>query len=113
VTDSDSPNAAPTGRVTGKPATTDAAPSQPQAALECLAAEFNPADFAVTLTLDEGCPPRLTVTNRRCPLSETVFADGQFYWFAWAEPVGPVIDPVAAAAKLARVLRAVPEPSHG
>jgi hypothetical protein len=84
-----------------------------QAALESLAAEFNPADFAITLTLDEGCPPLLTVTNRHCPLSEQVLADGQSYWFPWAEPIGPVNDPAAAAAKLARVLRAVPEPSHG
>lgn len=82
-------------------------------ALESLAAAFDRQDFAVTLTGGEDGPPRLTVASLHCPLSETVFADGQSYWFAWAEPIGPVNDPAAAAAKLARVLRAVPEPSHG
>jgi hypothetical protein len=82
-------------------------------ALERLAAVFNPDDFAVTLTLDEGRPPRLSVSNLHCPLSEDVLSDGQRYWYPWAEPIGPVDDPAAAAAKIARVLRAVPEPSHG
>jgi hypothetical protein len=84
-----------------------------RAALEGLAAAFDRRDFAVTLTGGEDGTPRLTVASLHCLLSETVFVDGQSYWLAWAEPIGPVDDPVGAAAKLARVLRAVPEPSHG
>lgn len=84
-----------------------------QSALERLAASFEPQDFTVTPTSEESGPPGLTVASRHCPLSDDVFVQGQFFWFAWGEPVGPVDDPVRAAAKISRVLRAVPEPSHG
>lgn len=92
---------------------TETAPDGPQAALERLAHAFDPKYFATTLTAGDGQPPSLTVTSLHCPLTEQVFCDGQQYWFPWAEPIGPVSDPAAAAAKIARVLRAVPEPSHG
>jgi hypothetical protein len=99
---------------TARPAEPAPTPAErARAALESLAAVLDPQDFAITLTLDEGCPPKLTVTSRHCPLTEHVLADARYYWFAWAEPIGPVSDPAATAAKLARVLRAVPEPSHG
>jgi hypothetical protein len=89
--------------------------SAPQGAdaLEALDDQFDPRDFVTVLYLDDGRPPRLTIRNRHCPLSEDVLSDGQQYWYPWAEPIGPVTDPAAAAAKIARVLRAVPEPSHG
>jgi hypothetical protein len=92
---------------------TGAATGHPQAALERLAAAFDRQDFAVTLTGEDGGPVMLTVTSLHCPLSENVLADGQCYWFAWGEPIGPVNDPAAAAAKLAYVLHATPEPTHG
>jgi hypothetical protein len=63
--------------------------------------------------------PRATLRHRRHLIDVTqitrqfAYQRGQFYWFPWAEPVGPVNDPAATAAKLARVLRAVPEPSYG
>jgi hypothetical protein len=88
-------------------------PHDPRAALERLADAFDEHHFSITLTAPDEHPPKLSISNRHCPLSEHVFADERFYWFAWGEPIGPVDDPVTAAAKIARVLRAVPEPSHG
>ena len=83
------------------------------AALERLADAFDSDDFTISLSNEEGPPFSLTVASRHCPLREDIFVEGQFYWFGWAEPVGPVNEPAAAAAKIARVLRAVPEPTHG
>lgn len=83
------------------------------AALERLADAFDSDDFTISLSNEEGPPFSLTVASRHCPLREDIFVEGQFYWFGWAEPVGPVDEPAAAAAKIARVLRAVPEPTHG
>jgi hypothetical protein len=92
---------------------TGPAPGNPQVALERLDTEFDRDDFATMLTVDDGCPPRLTIASRHCPLSEDVLVEGQLYWFGWGEPIASVEDPAGAAAKIARVLRAVPEPSHG
>jgi hypothetical protein len=35
------------------------------------------------------------------------------YYWSWAERIGPLTDPQAAARKVTTVLPAVPEPSHG
>lgn len=46
-------------------------------------------------------------------LAEDIYADETAFWWSWAEPVCPVGDPLAAARKIASVLRTVPGPSHG
>jgi hypothetical protein len=93
------------------PASTDK--DDPRRALERLASEFGPGDFTVTLAPPEEGPPRLSIASRHCPLTEDIFCDGHRYWYPWAEPIGPVDDPVAAAEKLARVLRPARQPAHG
>lgn len=65
----------------------------------------------MTRVIETNIEPWLTTASLYCPLAEGVLSDGQKYWYPWAEPIGPVSDP--AAAKIGRVLRAIPEPSRG
>jgi hypothetical protein len=76
-----------------------------RAALERLAAALSQRDFATTLVTGGGRAPRLTVTSRHAPLSEEIWADCGAYRWSWAEPIGDVGDPLAAAQKIANVLQ--------
>lgn len=82
--------------------------SASKAALEALAAEFDPRDFVVALTPGDGRRPRLTVTNRHAQLAEDIYADARSYWWPWAQPIAAVGNPQAAATKISHVLRAAP-----
>jgi hypothetical protein len=85
----------------------------PRAALVALAAALDPREFAVTLTTRPGHRPRLTVTSRHAAIGDDIWADHRACYWSWAERIGPLHDPRAAARKVSAVLRAVPEPSHG
>jgi hypothetical protein len=99
-------------RVPGR--TTDAVSSAAQrAALERLAAALGTRDFATTLTTGQGRAPCLTVASRRTRLTEDIYVSRLGYWWSWAERIGGLDDPLAAAQKVATVLRTAPEPSHG
>jgi hypothetical protein len=84
----------------------------PRAALVALAAALDPREFAVTLT---NRPSRvsLSVTSRHAAIGDDITADHRAYYWSWAERIGPLSDPQAAARRVSSVLRAVPEPSHG
>jgi hypothetical protein len=52
---------------------------------------------------------RLRVASKHADqLSEDIYAGRGHYWWSWAEPISPLTDPAAAAAKVARVLHAAP-----
>jgi hypothetical protein len=54
--------------------------------------------------------PYLDVRNSRASaLSEQVYAQGESYWWSWAERIAPRDQVATAAGILARVLRAVGE----
>ena len=93
------------------PATSDI--PAPRAALVALAAALDPREFAVTLTTRPGRRPCLSVTSRHAAIGDDITADPTAYWWSWAERIGPVHDPHAAARKISAVLRVVPEPVHG
>jgi hypothetical protein len=55
----------------------------------------------------------LDVATRSPQLSETIYVlDGSFWW-SWKERLTPITDVPAAAARVAAVLRLMPEPAHG
>lgn len=87
-------------------------PESAQQALENLASWLDPHEHVTVLITRENQPPRLAVAHRRLPLIEDIYADHQCYWWGWAERIGPVTSPAAAAAAVTRRLRAVPEPAH-
>jgi hypothetical protein len=95
----------------GPPVTSDS--NQSRAALEALAAGLDPRTFVTTLTTGRGRPPRLTVARRHTQLSQDIYADCGWYWWAWAERIAPTSDMPAATAAIARALRVLPSPSHG
>lgn len=77
--------------------------------LERLAAELDSSTFAMVV-IRQGQVPCLRVVNRRAPqLSEDIYAGRGWYWWSWAERLAGLGDPAGAAAKVARVLRAVTE----
>ncbi|HEY5985741.1 MAG TPA: hypothetical protein VIV12_05055 [Streptosporangiaceae bacterium] len=83
-------------------------------ALERLAAELDPRAFATTLVAGEGKVPCLSVASRNAGLAEDIYAQDGWFWWSWAERLTPVTEVSAAAAKVAAVLRLIPEPStHG
>ena len=84
-----------------------------RAALVRLAAELDPRDFATTLTAAPGRAPRLTVTSRHADIGDDIWADHQAFFWSWAERIGPLSDPAAAARKITSVLRATPQPTYG
>ena len=76
------------------------------AALEQLAAGLDPRQYAAAFIRKSG-PPCLRVTSRTAPqLSEDIYAGRGWFWWSWAERLAGLGDPAAAAAKVARVLRA-------
>jgi hypothetical protein len=83
------------------------------AALEQLAAALSPLDFAAILVTGDSRVPHLHVTSRHAQLGDDIYAQNGSFWWSWAERIGPLDDPLAAARKVAAVLRAAPEPSHG
>jgi hypothetical protein len=85
----------------------------PQAALEDLAAELDPGDFVTMLVTGQGRRPRLTVASRHARLAEDIYADDRAYWWSWAEQIGGIGDPPAAAHKVASVLRITSERASG
>ena len=84
-----------------------------RAALVALAAALDPRDFAVTLTVPPGRPARLTVTSRHADIGDEICADHRAYYWSWAERIGPISDPQAAARKISSVLRTTPQPTYG
>jgi hypothetical protein len=80
----------------------------PQAALERLAAALDPRDYSTTLVASPGLTPHLMVTSRHADFGDDIYADHQSYWWSFAEWIATVDDPLAAARKVASVLRTVP-----
>jgi hypothetical protein len=73
--------------------------------LERLAAGLDAQAYAVTLVTSGGSRPRLHVTSRGAKvLTESIYSDGEFFWWGWAERIAPVTDPRAAVAAIGRVL---------
>jgi hypothetical protein len=90
--------------MTGEPRSGD------EAALEKLAIELGGAGFHCRLVNPAPELPRLEVTNPRArALSERIVAQSGWYWWPWAERLAETTDVAAAAARIARVLRAVGE----
>ena len=84
-----------------------------RAALVALAAAIDPREFATTLHVPHGRPERLNVTSRRADIGDDITADHAAFYWSWAERIGPISDPAAAARKISSVLRTTPEPAHG
>jgi hypothetical protein len=83
--------------------------SEDTTALEALAQALNPGQFAATIA--PGAVPHLRITNRHArQLSGSIYAGHGWYWWSWAERIAGCDDPAGAAAKVARVLRAIDEP---
>jgi hypothetical protein len=83
------------------------------AALESLADALDPRDHATALVAEQGRIPCLTISSRHTSLTEDIRADSGLFWWSWAEPLGPMDDPAAAARKITNVLRTAREPSPG
>lgn len=77
-------------------------------ALEKLAAELGARSYTTRLLTTEGqtsAKPSLQVTNPiATALTETVYADSGWYWWSWAERIGPIADLSKVADAIARVL---------
>jgi Golgi phosphoprotein 3 (GPP34) len=73
-------------------------------ALERLAEALDRAEFATVLA-GTGPRPRLTVTRRSVGVAESVYTEAGWYWWSWAERIGPVTDPAGAAVQVAALLR--------
>ena len=81
------------------------------AALETLASEIDPGEYSTAIVCHGGVPC-LRVASLQAPqLAEDIYAGRGWFWWSWAERLTPCEEPAAAAAKVARVLRAVPEPA--
>jgi hypothetical protein len=60
------------------------------AALETLAAELGKRGYEAKLIAPEGREPWLAVRNPRVPmLAETVMAHADWFWWPWADRIGP------------------------
>jgi hypothetical protein len=85
-------------------------PGRDTADLEKLAAELGARGFATTITTPDGRLPYLTAQNPDASaMIETILADQGFYWWSWAERIGPASDVAAAASRVAHVLAAGPD----
>lgn len=83
-------------------------------ALERLTAELDPRAFATTLAAGEGTVPHLRVSTRNAQLAEDICARDGWFWWSWQERLAPLTEVSAAAAKVAGVLRLIPErAAHG
>lgn len=78
-----------------------------QADLTSLAAELSNRGYRAILRTPASAQPCLHVVNPRATaLSELVYAQGGNYLYSWGQPIAASDQPAAAAAILARVLRA-------
>jgi len=85
-------------------------PGTDTADLEKLAAELGARGFAATITISDGRPPYLTAWNPDASaLTEMILVDQGFYWWSWAERIGPASEAAAAASRVANVLADVPD----
>lgn len=76
--------------------------------LEKLAAELDGEQYQARVVAHAGRRPYLHVRNRAAGvLTENVYADSTFYWWAWAERIAPVGEVATAAQIIMRVLRAL------
>lgn len=86
--------------------------SDDEAALEKLAIELGGLGFRCRLVQPAPELPWLEVTNPQARvLSERLLARDGWYWWPWAERLAETGDVTSAAARIARVLRTVPETS--
>jgi hypothetical protein len=77
------------------------------AALETLAAELGKRGYEAKLIAPDKREPWLAVRNPRVPMmAETIVAQGEWFWWPWADRIGPADDVPAAADRVARVLAA-------
>jgi hypothetical protein len=80
---------------------------QDASALEALADELGRRGYDAKLIAPEGREPWLAVRNPHAPmLAETVMAYAEWFWWPWADRIGPAGDVRAAADRVARVLSA-------
>jgi hypothetical protein len=84
-----------------------------RAALVALAAAIDPREFATTLHVPHGRPEQLNITSRHADIGDDITADHAAFYWSWAERIGPISDPAAAARKITSVLRTTPQPAHG
>ncbi|HEY5986483.1 MAG TPA: hypothetical protein VIV12_08915 [Streptosporangiaceae bacterium] len=87
-------------------------PASAVAALERLATALGAGEFATVLVAGTGRRPHLSVTSRQTQAAEDIYADEVAYWWAWAERISAVADPLTAAHRVAAMVRAVPGPVH-
>jgi hypothetical protein len=79
----------------------------PARALEKLGAELAARGYRTPALSPHGRPPSITVANPAASmLTETVMAEGGWFWWPWADRIAPLADVSAAAGHVARVLRA-------
>ncbi|MGH3158410.1 MAG: hypothetical protein ACRDNF_17805 [Streptosporangiaceae bacterium] len=82
-----------------------------QADLASLASELTTHGYRTILRTPASAEPCLHVVNPRATaLSEQVYAHGGNYLYSWGQPIAACDQPAAAAAILARVLRAAATP---
>jgi len=81
-----------------------------QAALDDLAAELDPREFATILVTGPGRRPCLTVASRHTHAAEDIYADRLSYWWAWSRRISATDDPLTAARQVTDLLRAAPPP---
>src|SRR4051812_11512552 len=77
--------------------------------LEDLGDELRGRGFAVRLTVPREGPPNLHVVNPRASaLAENILAEstegGWWFWWSWAERIGPADELAEAADRVVRVL---------
>lgn len=76
--------------------------------LERLAAELPAGEYDSRLVIAAGKRPRLHVRNHTATvLAEDIVVHDGWFWYSFAERIAPVSEPIEAAGKIARVLRAV------
>jgi hypothetical protein len=83
-------------------------PGSAVVALEQLAAALGAGEFATVLVAAPGRPPALSVVSRYTCAAEEIYADEVAYWWGCAERISPADDPLAAAHRVADVLRSMP-----
>lgn len=81
--------------------------TEPDTALEQLAAQFDVMVYEARLVAPERRRPYLHVVNREATvLSENIYTGDGWFWYPFAEQIAPVTEVASAAAKIALVLRA-------
>lgn len=92
---------------------TTASPRTAMAALERLATALGSGELATILVAGPGRPPRLSVVSRHSYAAVEVYADDVAYWWGWAERISSADDPLAAAHRVATMVRTAPSPGDG